>query len=463
MRCYNSSHERRGDENTVIVKLISHLMLYILLTVAAIGDFKNYRISNRLILTGLGCAFLFRLVGGKVASIIWFLPDIVFPVVILYFLYLSGILGAGDIKLFSVVCAFTNLRFTALCMAAAFVAAAGYGLISMVLKKELFVRMRDGFLYLNGILCGRFMRYRGQGKAVSFGVFRVLDDFGHRIRDIILSEMDLSRELSDEEICDLIGSVVSREARDRPMTIKDRAELERTIFNSLRKLDVLQELVDDRDVTEIMVNGPNDIFYEKAGRIQRFKGHFSSEEKLEDVIQQIVGRHNRVVNQASPIVDTRLSDGSRVNIVLNPISIGGSAVSIRKFPEHPMSMERLVEIEALSPEVARLLQILTQAKYNIFISGGTGSGKTTFLNALSQYIPDDERIITIEDSAELQLLGAKNIVRLETRNANTDGVTPITIRDLIRTALRMRPDRIIVGECRGAEALDMLQAIICTI
>ena len=278
----------------------------------------------------------------------------------------------------------------------------------------------------------------------------MLDDFGQRIRDIILSEMDLSRELSDEEICDLIGSVVSREARDRPMTIKDRAELERTIFNSLRKLDVLQELVDDRDVTEIMVNGPNDIFYEKAGRIQRFKGHFSSEEKLEDVIQQIVGRHNRVVNQASPIVDTRLSDGSRVNIVLNPISIGGSAVSIRKFPEHPMSMERLVEIEALSPEVARLLQILTQAKYNIFISGGTGSGKTTFLNALSQYIPDDERIITIEDSAELQLLGTKNIVRLETRNANTDGVTPITIRDLIRTALRMRPDRIIVGECRGA-------------
>ena len=234
--------------------------------------------------------------------------------------------------------------------------------------------------------------------------------------------------------------------------------VDNVLFHSRRELSPTVT-VDDRDVTEIMVNGPNDIFYEKAGRIQRFKGHFSSEEKLEDVIQQIVGRHNRVVNQASPIVDTRLSDGSRVNIVLNPISIGGSAVSIRKFPEHPMSMERLVEIEALSPEVARLLQILTQAKYNIFISGGTGSGKTTFLNALSQYIPDDERIITIEDSAELQLLGAKNIVRLETRNANTDGVTPITIRDLIRTALRMRPDRIIVGECRGAEALDMLQAM----
>jgi len=287
----------------------------------------------------------------------------------------------------------------------------------------------------------------------------VLDELGLRIRDVVLSEIDLSKELSDEEICDLIGMAVSKEAREIPMTLRQRADLERIIFNSLRKLDILQELVDDKDVTEIMVNGPNEIFYEKAGRIYEFNGHFSSEEKLEDVIQQIVGRHNRVVNQASPIVDTRLSDGSRVNIVLNPISIGGSAVSIRKFPEHPMSMEKLIDIESISPEAAGVLQILTQAKYNIFISGGTGSGKTTFLNALSQYIPDDERIITIEDSAELQLVGAKNIVRLETRNSNTDGVTPITIRDLIRTALRMRPDRIIVGECRGAEALDMLQAM----
>lgn len=287
----------------------------------------------------------------------------------------------------------------------------------------------------------------------------MLDELGLRIRDVVLSEIDLSKELSDEEICDLIGMAVSKEAREIPMTLRQRADLERIIFNSLRKLDILQELVDDKAVTEIMVNGPNEIFYEKAGRIYEFNGHFSSEEKLEDVIQQIVGHHNRVVNQASPIVDTRLSDGSRVNIVLNPISIGGSAVSIRKFPEHPMSMEKLIDIESISPEAAGVLQILTQAKYNIFISGGTGSGKTTFLNALSQYIPDDERIITIEDSAELQLVGAKNIVRLETRNSNTDGVTPITIRDLIRTALRMRPDRIIVGECRGAEALDMLQAM----
>ncbi len=287
----------------------------------------------------------------------------------------------------------------------------------------------------------------------------MLDELGLKIRNVILSEMDLSRELSDEEICDLIGAVVSREVRENPMTIRQRADLERAIFNSLRKLDVLQELVDDKEITEIMVNGPDNIFYEKRGRIYEFKGHFSSEEKLEDVIQQIVGRHNRVVNQASPIVDTRLSDGSRVNIVLNPISIGGSAISIRKFPDDPMSMQRLIEIESISGEAAQFLQTLTRAKYSIFISGGTGSGKTTFLNALSQYIPDDERIITIEDSAELQLLGAKNIVKLETRNANTEGVSPITIRDLIKTALRMRPDRIIVGECRGAEALDMLSAM----
>lgn len=287
----------------------------------------------------------------------------------------------------------------------------------------------------------------------------MLDEFGLKVREMILSEMDLTREISDEEICDLIGAVVSREVKEHPMTIKQRAEMEKAVFYSLRKLDVLQDLLDDVDVTEIMVNGPHMIYYEKAGQIYKFNGKFSSEEKLEDVIQQIVGRHNRVVNQASPIVDTRLSDGSRVNIVLKPISIGGSAISIRKFPEKPMSMEKLVKIGSISQEAADFLKILTKSKYSIFISGGTGSGKTTFLNALSQYIPDDERIITIEDSAELQLQGAKNIVRLETRNVNTDGVKAITIRDLIKTALRMRPDRIIVGECRGAEALDMLSAM----
>lgn len=271
--------------------------------------------------------------------------------------------------------------------------------------------------------------------------------------------MDMSRDMTDEEIEELIASAVSKEARKEMISVRQRVILETQIFNALRKLDVLQELVDNPQITEIMVNGPNHIFYEKAGRIYKFDGGFSSDDKMQDVIQQIVGRHNRVVNQASPIVDTRLSDGSRVNIVLSPISIEGSAICIRKFPEHPYSMDQLIEMGALSQEAAKFLEVLVEAKYNIFISGGTGSGKTTFLNALSQYIPDDERIITIEDSAELQLLNAENVVRLETRNANTEGVEAITIRDLIKTALRMRPDRIIVGECRGEEALDMLSAM----
>lgn len=287
----------------------------------------------------------------------------------------------------------------------------------------------------------------------------MLDELGLHIKDLVLSEMDFSKELDDDEIYDLIAEIVSREVKGNSITFKERAGLEKSIFYSLRKLDVLQELVDDPEISEIMVNGPDNIFYEKKGQIHRFEGHFSSEEKMEDVIQQIVGRHNRVVNQSSPIVDTRLSDGSRVNIVLKPISIGGSAISIRKFPESPMDMDKLIKIGSLSVEAAQFLETLVKARYSIFISGGTGSGKTTFLNALSQYISSDERIITIEDSAELQLQGADNIVRLETRNSNTQGVEPITIRDLIKTALRMRPDRIIVGECRGAEALDMLSAM----
>ena len=287
----------------------------------------------------------------------------------------------------------------------------------------------------------------------------MLDDFGQRIRDIILSEMDLSRELSDEEICDLIGSVVSREARDRPMTIKDRAELERTIFNSLRKLDVLQELVDDRDVTEIMVNGPNDIFYEKAGRIQRFKGHFSSEEKLEDVIQQIVGKCNRVINESMPIVDARLENGSRVNAVIYPVALNGPILTIRRFPEHPITMEKLIALGSITQECAEFLEKLVKARYSMVIGGGTGSGKTTFLAAMSEYIPRDERLITIEDNAELRIRGIDNLVRLEAKMANMEGAVSVTIRDLIKSALRMRPDRIIVGEVRGGEAMDMLQAL----
>ena len=286
-----------------------------------------------------------------------------------------------------------------------------------------------------------------------------MDDYSAQIREQVLNRMDLSRDVSDEEIGELIGEVASQTLRGRTMSIHDRVRIEQQVFNSLRKLDVLQELVDDPEVSEIMVNGPGHIFYEKDGRVQVWTQSFTSEEKMQDVIQQIVGSHNRVVNLSNPIVDTRLSDGSRVNIVLSPISLEGSVITIRKFPQHPLDMETLIAREAISREAAELLKRLVKARYSILISGGTSSGKTTFLYALSQYIPEDERVITIEDSAELQIQGVKNLVRLETRNANMEGVMPITIRDLIRTALRMRPDRIIVGECRGAETFDMLQAL----
>ena len=286
-----------------------------------------------------------------------------------------------------------------------------------------------------------------------------MDDYSAQIREQVLNRMDLSRDVSDEEIGELIGEVASQTLRGRTMSIHDRVRIEQQVFNSLRKLDVLQELVDDPEVSEIMVNGPGHIFYEKDGRVQVWTQSFTSEEKMQDVIQQIVGSHNRVVNLSNPIVDTRLSDGSRVNIVLSPISLEGSVITIRKFPQHPLDMETLIAREAISREAAELLKRLVKARYSILISGATSSGKTTFLNALSQYIPEDERVITIEDSAELQIQGVKNLVRLETRNANMEGVMPITIRDLIRTALRMRPDRIIVGECRGAETFDMLQAL----
>lgn len=279
------------------------------------------------------------------------------------------------------------------------------------------------------------------------------------IRQLVLEEMDLTREVSDAEISEMIHRQIARYSKHHMLSIEQRGCLQRDVFHSLRRLSVLQELVDDRAITEIMVNGTDHIFYEKAGRLYRWNKNFSSKEELDEVIQQIAGMHNRAVNESSPIVDTRLGDGSRVNIVMSPVAVEGASISIRKFPEHPLDMHGLIELDALSREVADYLATLVQAGYNIFISGGTGSGKTTFLNALSEYIPADERIITIEDSAELQLLGIENLVRLETRNDNMGNVAPITIRDLIRTALRMRPDRIIVGECRGAEALDMLQAM----
>lgn len=279
------------------------------------------------------------------------------------------------------------------------------------------------------------------------------------IRQRVLERIDFSKELPDAELQELIAKEMSSQRNVERLSIQQRIFVEQRVFNSLRKLDVLQELLEDDAITEIMVNGPNHIFYEKKGQFYEHPYHFASEEKLQDVVQQIVGKHNRVVNLTSPIVDTRLEDGSRVNIVLMPIAIDGSAISIRKFGKDPIDMQALIDLGALDREAAEFLKQIVVARYNIFISGGTSSGKTTFLNALSAFIPSNERVITIEDSAELQLQQMTNLVRLETRNANQEGVKSITARELIHTALRMRPDRIIVGECRGEETLDMLQAM----
>lgn len=280
-----------------------------------------------------------------------------------------------------------------------------------------------------------------------------------KIRMRVLERIDFSRELPDEELREMIAKEMGTQKEIHQITLKERKTLEQRIFNSLRKLDILQDLLEDDSITEIMVNGPNNVFFEKNGVFQKYPYHFASEEKLQDVIQQMVGRHNRVVNMSSPIVDSRLEDGSRVNVVLSPIAVDGSAISIRKFSKIPLKMESLVQKETLNSEIAMFLRTLVIARYNIFISGGTSSGKTTFLNALSAFIPKEERIITIEDSAELQLQEIPNLVRLETRSSKAEGVSSITARELIHTALRMRPDRIIVGECRGEEAIDMLQAM----
>lgn len=243
------------------------------------------------------------------------------------------------------------------------------------------------------------------------------------------------------------------------MSVHTKCKLKRELYDSIRGLDVLEDLLKDKDITEIMINGYDNIFIEKKGELARCNVKFSSKERLSDIIQQMVSSVNRRVNESSPIVDSRLKDGSRVNVVLNPIAIDGPVITIRKFPEHIITMDRLIEIHSITREAAEFLRILVEAGYNIFISGGTGSGKTTFLNALSNYIPSGERIITIEDSAELQLQNIDNLVRLEARQPNLEGENGINIRDLIKSSLRMRPDRIIVGEVRGAEALDMLQAM----
>ncbi len=271
--------------------------------------------------------------------------------------------------------------------------------------------------------------------------------------------MDLSREVEDEELQELIFRVLEEESRGEYISLETRARLGKELFNAFRKLDLLQELIEDESITEVMINGVQNIFVEKQGRLYLTDRHFMSREKLEDVIQQIVAGTNRLVNEASPIVDTRLPDGSRVNVVLYPVALNGPIVTIRKFPKEQITMGRLVALGALNEELAGVLKKLVTAGYNIFISGGTGSGKTTLLNALSQYIPKDERIITIEDNAELQIQDVPNLVRLEARNANVEGVGEITIRDLIRSALRMRPNRVIVGEVRGPETIDMLQAM----
>lgn len=286
-----------------------------------------------------------------------------------------------------------------------------------------------------------------------------MNELKERIRKKVIEEMDLFKEVTEEELYEAIDRCLIDYGRKEYICIQDKLKLRKDIFNSIRRLDVLQELIEDPKITEIMVNGPKNIFIEKEGRLYRSDQCFESTQKLEDVIQQMVSHSNRVVNEACPIVDSRLVDGSRVNIVLAPIAMEGPVITIRKFPEHPITIERLIEMEAISEEVAEFLRQLVIAGYNIFISGGTGSGKTTFLNVLSNYIPQEERIITIEDSAELQIRNIPNLVRLEVRNANTDGSHEITIRDLIKTALRMRPDRIIVGEVRDAAAVDMLQAM----
>ena len=275
----------------------------------------------------------------------------------------------------------------------------------------------------------------------------------------ILEELDMTRDIEDEELTQLIYRVLQEASAREYMSLAEKTALGKELFNAFRKLDLLQEFLEDDEITEVMINGTQHIFYERGGQIYQSDKRFVSKEKLEDVIQQIVAGSNRLVNEASPIVDARLADGSRVNVVLYPIALDGPIVTIRKFSKEAITMRQLILWQSINNEVSAFLATLVAAGYNIFISGGTGSGKTTFLNALSQYIPKTERIITIEDNAELKIQDVPNLVRLEARNANVEGTGEVTIRDLIKSALRMRPDRIVVGEVRSAEAIDMLQAL----
>lgn len=284
-----------------------------------------------------------------------------------------------------------------------------------------------------------------------------------KLKELVRERLDLSSDISDEELMQLIDDSLLILCKEMMLPVLQREYLRKSVFNSMRRFGILQELLEDDSITEIMVNGYKHIFIERDGKIVQWKKCFAARSELEDVAQRIAAWSNRMVNETEPILDTRLGDGSRVNIVLNPISIDGPTITIRKFYDTPITIERLIKLGSITKEAALFMRDAVMARYNIFVSGGTGSGKTTFLNALSNYIPEDERIITVEDSAELQINdinGApRNLVRLETRNANMEGKNEITIRDLIKSCLRMRPDRIVVGEIRGAEAIDMLQAM----
>lgn len=280
-----------------------------------------------------------------------------------------------------------------------------------------------------------------------------------KIRRKVLQQIPTGMDLNERYLADIIDQVITEMGQEQYLRFRERKKMRQQIFNSMRKLDVLQELIEDEDVTEIMVNGPHHIFIEKEGKLYETGLEFDSRERLEDIAQQIASEGNRIVNETTPILDVRLADGSRVNIVMPPIALEGPVITIRKFPKEALTMKKLIKMEAITAEADQFLKGLVEAKYNIFISGGTGAGKTTFLNILTNYIPATERIITIEDSAELQIQNVDNLVRMEARNANVEGKNQITIRDLIRSALRMRPDRIIVGEIRDATAIDMLAAM----
>lgn len=284
------------------------------------------------------------------------------------------------------------------------------------------------------------------------------EEFVDDIKRFVSENVSLSK-ISDEELAERIDQIVTDRLKDIYCPIETKVSISQQVYSSIRGFGLLDSIISDDSITEVMINGPEKIFIEKKGRLTRLDKKFESQRKLEDVIQRIVGLAGREVNQANPICDTRLPDGSRVNVVLPPIALCGPTITIRKFSKEPMTINKLIEYGSITQEIADKLELLVKAKYNIFISGGTGSGKTTFLNALSNFIPKDERIITIEDSAELQITGIDNLVSMETRNANASGAGQVTIRDLIKSSLRMRPERIIVGECRGGEALDMLQAM----